>query len=216
MHHIAVQRRCVPIVGARRDLSRWLAVLIERFDRPAQRGALAVIDLAQTEQMPLQRAAAGYPAVLDGAPVVVLPAVFPANLVALMHGCGLSNPAAVSQETWSTPHTVFAVSRAPMPGFSATYRSPSGHKFPHFVVELRKSGHVYQPRCCRSSLHWRCLDRHGTSRQREHTAVQPCDLSHYLGTTQWCTKGRLPTCFHWRACRKYQNTLSNRTIWPRR
>jgi hypothetical protein len=82
MHHIAVQRRCLPILGEQRDLSGLLAVLIERLDRPAPRSALAVIDLAKIQHVSLHRATARHPAVLHNAPVAVLLAVLPANLVA--------------------------------------------------------------------------------------------------------------------------------------
>ena len=41
MHHIAVQCRCLPILGEQRDLSGLLAALVECLDRLAPRSALA-------------------------------------------------------------------------------------------------------------------------------------------------------------------------------
>ena len=85
MHHIAIQSRRRTILGEQRDLSRFLASLVERFDRLAPCGSLAVIDLAQIQHLPLHRPPAGHPAVLDDAPVAVLLAVLAANLVAQKH-----------------------------------------------------------------------------------------------------------------------------------
>jgi hypothetical protein len=45
-------------------------------------------------------------------------------------GHRLSKTAAVSQEAWSAPHAIFAVSPALMQGFSVTYRHQAGTKFP--------------------------------------------------------------------------------------
>ena len=140
MHHIAVQCRCLPILGEQRDLSGLLAVFVERLDRPAPRRALGIVDLAQIQHMPLHRAAARHPAVLHDAPVAVLLAVLPANLVAQKHGRRLPNPAAVSQETWSAPHAVFAVSRRVDAGIFRDLPAPGRHKIPEIVVQLRKSG----------------------------------------------------------------------------
>ena len=130
MHHIAVQCRCVPILGKQRDLSGLLAVLVKRLDRPAPRAPLRIIDLAQVQHMPLHRAAAGHAAVLHDAPVAMLLPVLPANLVAQKHRRRLSKPAAVSQGTWSAPHAVLAVCHALIRLFSETYRRRSGTKFP--------------------------------------------------------------------------------------
>src|ERR1700693_225501 len=97
MHHIAIQWRRRTILGEQRDLFADLSALVQRFDRLAPRGPLAVVDLAQIQHMPLHRATAGDPAVLDNAPIAVLLAVFAAKLVARKHDASLSKPAAVSQ-----------------------------------------------------------------------------------------------------------------------
>jgi hypothetical protein len=47
MHHIAIQRRRRTILGKQRDLFAGLAAFVERFDRLAPHGALAVVDLAR-------------------------------------------------------------------------------------------------------------------------------------------------------------------------
>ena len=130
MHHIAVQRRCRTILRKQRDLSGLLAALVKRFDRLAPRGSLGVVDLAKIQHMPLHRPTAGHPAVLHDAPVAVLLAVLPANLVAQKHDRRLPKPAAVSQDTWSAPQAVSAVSRVLTLGFSVTYRHLAGAKFP--------------------------------------------------------------------------------------
>src|SRR5882757_11026457 len=80
--------------------------------------------------MSLHRPTAGHAPVLDDAPVAVLLAVFPANLVAQKHDRRLPKPAAVSQDTWSAPQAVSAVSRTLTLGFSVTYRHLAGAKFP--------------------------------------------------------------------------------------
>ena len=82
MHHIAIQWRRRTILGEQRDLFAGLSALVQRLDRLAPRGTLAVVDLAQIQHMPLHRATAGDPAVLDNAPIAVLLAVFAAKLVA--------------------------------------------------------------------------------------------------------------------------------------
>src|SRR3978361_1917728 len=82
VHDTAIQRRRRTILGKQRDLFAGLPALVERLDRLTPRGALAVVDLAQIEHMPLHRPAARYPAGLCDAPVAVLLAVFAAKLVA--------------------------------------------------------------------------------------------------------------------------------------
>src|SRR4051812_18534324 len=80
--------------------------------------------------MSLHRPTAGHAPVLDDAPVAVLLAVLPANLVAQKHDRRLPKPLAVSQDTWSAPQAVSAVSRVLTLGFSVTYRNLAGAKFP--------------------------------------------------------------------------------------
>jgi hypothetical protein len=82
LHHIAIQWRRRTMLGEQCDLFAGLAVLVERPDRLAPHGALAVIDLAQIQHVSLHRAPAGYPAVLHDAPITVLLAVLAAKLVA--------------------------------------------------------------------------------------------------------------------------------------
>src|SRR5882762_965398 len=86
MHHIAVQRRRRTILGEQRDLSAGLPALVERLDRLAPGGALAVVDLTQVKHVPLHRPPARHPAVFDDAPIAVLFAVLAAKLVAQKHG----------------------------------------------------------------------------------------------------------------------------------
>ena len=130
MHHIAIQCRCLPILGKQRDLSGLLAIFVERIDRPAPRRPLGIVDLAQVQHVSLHRAAAGDTTVLHDAPVAMLLAVLSANLVAQKHGRRLSKTAAVSQGTWSAPHAIFAVSPALMLGITGTYQRQAGTKFP--------------------------------------------------------------------------------------
>ena len=82
MHHIAIQWRRRTILGEQCDLFAALPVLVERLDRLTPCGALAVVDLAQIKHVSLHRPPAGYPAVLDNAPIAVLLAVLAAQLVA--------------------------------------------------------------------------------------------------------------------------------------
>ena len=130
MHHIAVQCRCQSILGEQRDLPGLLAAFVKCLNRPAPRGALAVIDLAKIQHMPLHRPPARHPAVLHDAPVAVFLPVLPANLVAQKRARRLPNPAAVSQETWSAPQAVLAVCRRRILGFSRIYRGREDTKFP--------------------------------------------------------------------------------------
>jgi hypothetical protein len=84
-------------------------------------------------------------------------------------GHRLSKTAAVSQEAWSAPHAIFAVSPALMQGFSVTYRHQAGTKFPKSwsSCESRVSGSPFKladiwiaiamrPRNClaRQKLYW--------------------------------------------------------------
>src|SRR6202011_5982947 len=130
MHHIAIQRRCRTILRKQRDLSGLVAALVKRFDGLAPRRSLCVVDLAEIQYMPLHRPTAGHPTVFHDAPVAMLLPVLPANPVAQKHKRRLPKPAAVSQDTWSAPQAVSAVSRTLTLGFSVTYRHLAGAKFP--------------------------------------------------------------------------------------
>jgi hypothetical protein len=129
MHHIAIQRRCHTILGEQRDLSAALPALVERLDRLAPGGTLAIVDLAQVQHVPLHRPAAGDPAVLDDAPIAVLLAVFAAKLVAQKHDASLSKPLAVSQGAWSAPQAVSAGSFRLTPRRFELFRHHEGAKF---------------------------------------------------------------------------------------
>jgi hypothetical protein len=59
--------------------------------------ALAVVDLAQIQHVPLHRPAARNPVVPHNAPITVLLAVLAAKLVAQKHNASLAKPLAVSQ-----------------------------------------------------------------------------------------------------------------------
>ena len=147
MHHIAVQRRCRTILRKQCDLSGLLAALVKRFNCLTPRRSLCVVDLAQIQHMPLHCPTAGHPAVFHDAPVAVLLAVLPANLVAQKHDRRLSKHAAVSQDTWSAPQAVSAVSRMLTLGFSVTYRHLAGAKFlkPWSSCESRVSAAKQSP-----------------------------------------------------------------------
>src|ERR1700688_604196 len=110
LHHIAIQWRRRTILGEQRNLPPGPPAVVERLDRLAPRGALAVVDLAQVKHVPLHRPAAEYPAVLDNAPIAVLLAVLAAKLVAQKHGASLPKPLAVSQGGWSAPQPVSVAS----------------------------------------------------------------------------------------------------------
>jgi len=127
MHHVAIQRRRRPILGEQRDLPAALADFVKCLDRLTPGGSLAVVDLAQIQQVPLHRATAGHPAVLHNAPVAVLLAVLAANLVAQKHATTIPDAAAVSQATWSAPHAVVATSSRFTAGFSGAYQ-PAGRR----------------------------------------------------------------------------------------
>ena len=101
----------------------------ERLDRLTPCGALAVVDLAQIKHVSLHRPPAGYPAVLDNAPIAVLLAVLAAQLVALEHGASLPKQLAVSQGGWSAPQPVLAGSHRLAPRCSELFSAPGRAKF---------------------------------------------------------------------------------------
>ncbi len=130
MHHIVIQRRRRTILRKQRDLFAGLPALIERLDRLAPCGALAVIDLAQIKHVPLHRPAAGHAAVLHDAPVAVLLAVLAAKLVAQKHDASLPKPLAVSQGAWSAPQLVSVDARRLTAHYSWPNRRPAVAKLP--------------------------------------------------------------------------------------
>ena len=99
MHHIAIQHRRRAVLREQRELPGVLATFVERLERPAPGGSLVVIDLAQMQHVPLHRPPARHSAVLDDAPVTVLLAVLPANLVAQKHAARIRQPPTAPQAT---------------------------------------------------------------------------------------------------------------------
>ena len=85
-HHLARQIRGFPIGREQRHLRRTRSVP-QHFDRAAPRRALAIVDLAEIEHLPLHHPTVAAAAVLDHAPVAVLLAVLEASLGAHEHGC---------------------------------------------------------------------------------------------------------------------------------
>ena len=70
LHHLAVQRRCLPILGKQRHLPRP-GLAPHNLDRAAPRRALAVVDLAEIQNLALNHPAAAHPVLLHLAPVAV-------------------------------------------------------------------------------------------------------------------------------------------------
>ena len=83
-NHVTIESRRHAVLGEKRDLGRASA-FVERLDRPAPTRALAVVDLAEIENLPLNNAPVVNPAVLDHRPGPMLLAVLAANLVAQKH-----------------------------------------------------------------------------------------------------------------------------------
>src|SRR3954468_12524129 len=130
MHPITVQQRRCTILRKQRDLFATLPALVERLDRLAPGGALAVVDLAQIKHVPLHCPAAANPAVLHDAPIAVLFAVLAADLVAQKHDASLPKPLAVSQDPWSAPQPVSADARRLTAHYSWSNRHPAVAIFP--------------------------------------------------------------------------------------
>jgi len=83
-NHVAVESRRDAVLGEKRDLRRASA-FVERFDGAAPTRALAVVDLAEIENLTLNHAPVVNPAGLDHRPGPMLLAVLAANLVAQKH-----------------------------------------------------------------------------------------------------------------------------------
>src|SRR3954463_6847798 len=130
MHPITAQQRRCTILRKQRDLFATLPALVERLDRLAPGGALAVVDLAQIKHVPLHCPAAANPAVLHDAPIAVLFAVLAADLVAQKHDASLPKPLAVSQDPWSAPQPVSADARRLSAHYSWSNRHPAVAIFP--------------------------------------------------------------------------------------
>ena len=84
LHHLAVQRRRLPILGKQRHLPQFRPAF-QHLDRAAPRRALAVVDLAEIQDLSLHDPAAAHAAVFDHAPVAVLLAVLESLLAAHEH-----------------------------------------------------------------------------------------------------------------------------------
>src|SRR3954471_5758068 len=130
MHHITAQQRRCTILRKQRDLFATLPALVERLDRLAPGGALAVVDLAQIKHVPLHCPPAENPPVLHDAPIAVLFAVLAADLVAQKHDASLPKPLAVSQDPWSAPQPVSADARRLTAHYSWSNRHPAVAIFP--------------------------------------------------------------------------------------
>jgi len=87
---IAVENGRLAIFRKQRNLLRLRRVRVEDFDRLAPSGFLAVVDLAEVENLALRDAAVVEPAVFDHRPRSMLLAVLAANLVAQKHDAGLA------------------------------------------------------------------------------------------------------------------------------
>ena len=90
-NHVAVESRRDAVLGEKRDLGRASA-FVERLDRPAPTGALAVVDFAEIKHLPLNHAPVVNPAVFDHRPIPMLLAVLAANLMAQKHAPASRRP----------------------------------------------------------------------------------------------------------------------------
>ena len=90
-HHFAVQLgKRVAVVGKQGKLARRFGAVGEGFDGAHPAGALAVVELAEVQQMALDHASAAHATAFDDAPVAVLFAVFVAGPRAQEHGSSLN------------------------------------------------------------------------------------------------------------------------------
>ena len=79
LHHVAIQRRCHPILGEQRELLRLLPAFVKHLDGLAPRRFLTVIDLTQIKHMPLDHPAPCGAAAFHNAPVAMLFAILEAG-----------------------------------------------------------------------------------------------------------------------------------------
>jgi hypothetical protein len=103
--------------------------------------------------------------------------------VAQKHRDRLSKPAAVSQGTWSAPHTVFADSPVLMLGLSVAYRRRPGTRFSKSwsSSESRVRGSLHGDGCC---LHGYCEWFAGCSRVRATAGPPHCGQSGGLASSR--------------------------------
>ena len=85
LHHLAVQLGRLPVLGKQRHLTRSRPAF-QHLDGAAPRRALAVVDLAEIQDLTLDDPAAAHAAVLHHAPVAVFLAVLESLLAAHEHG----------------------------------------------------------------------------------------------------------------------------------
>ena len=121
--HIAIQRRRRTVLGEQRDLPTVRTVLVQRLDRTTPGSLLRIVDLTVVQHVPLHRSTARNPAVLHDAPVAVLLAVLPANLVAKKHAGRFRRPLVAPQDAWSAPQTLRRRPTKVAPSRSSTWRS---------------------------------------------------------------------------------------------
>jgi hypothetical protein len=89
------------IGGEQRQLGMPLALLIEGFDQMAPGDALAVVDLTQIEDLPLNHLAASTASALNDAPITVLLTVLEASVPSQIHRALIQRKSAIRQEAWS-------------------------------------------------------------------------------------------------------------------
>ena len=78
------------VVGKQGELARRFGAVGEGFDGAHPAGALAVVEFAEVQQLPLNHASAAHATVFDDAPVAMLLAVFAAGPRAQEHGSSLN------------------------------------------------------------------------------------------------------------------------------
>src|SRR5262249_54445642 len=92
--------RNLAIGGKQRQLAMPPAVFIKGFDQLAPGIALAVIDLAEIQHLPLHHLATGATLVLDDIPVAMLLAVFEASVESQEHDANQPTPTGFIEERW--------------------------------------------------------------------------------------------------------------------
>src|SRR5580704_8799720 len=104
LHAIAIGVfRNLAVGGKQRQLAVPPAAFIKGFDQMAPGLALAVIDLAEIQNLPLHHLATGATLVLDNIPVSMLFAVFEASVESQEHDANQPTPTrTIEKDTWST------------------------------------------------------------------------------------------------------------------
>jgi hypothetical protein len=121
----------------RNEAQRSLAPFIEGFDQLAPGLALAVIDFAEIQHLPLDHPAAGATLVLDDIPVAMLFAVFEASVESQEHDANQPTPTGINEKgTWSTLQPI--CDQPPLVRFAFSGRHAP--KIPVRARQLRKLG----------------------------------------------------------------------------